>query len=167
MMTGTKTGTGPLPLLHPVRLAATFFWTGHASFAPGTWGSLAALPFAWLFLWAGGWKFLLVAAIIATLVGFWSAGRYAESVGYQDPGSVVIDEVAGQWIALLPAALDPISFAAGFVAFRLLDITKPFPAGWADKNLTGSAGIMLDDLFAGIYAALIVLAVQHFLLPGA
>lgn len=157
------TVAGPLPLFHPVRLAATFFWSGHAPFAPGTWGSLAALPFAWLFLWLGGWQLLLLAAVIATFVGFWSAGRYAESLGYEDPGSVVIDEVAGQWIALLPAALDPVSFAIGFAAFRILDITKPFPAGWADKKLTGSPGIMLDDLFAGIYAALVVLAAQHFL----
>ena len=154
---------GPLPLFHPVRLAATFFWSGHAPFAPGTWGSLAALPFAWLFLWLGGWKLLLVAAIIATLIGFWSAGRYADTLGLKDPSSVVIDEVAGQWITLLPAALDPVSFAIGFIAFRFLDITKPFPAGWADRNLTGAPGIMLDDLCAGIYAGLVLFAVQHYL----
>ncbi|MEO9899723.1 phosphatidylglycerophosphatase A [Nisaea sp.] len=159
--------TRPLPLCHPVRVAATFFWSGQAPFAPGTSGSLAALPFAWLFLWLGGWQLLLAAAVVVTLVGFWSAGRYAESLGYEDPGSVVIDEVAGQWIALLPAALDPVSFAIGFAAFRILDITKPFPASWADKKLTGALGIMLDDIFAGIYAALIVLAAQYFLLSGA
>ncbi|WP_420404953.1 phosphatidylglycerophosphatase A [Nisaea sp.] len=154
--------TAPLPLFHPARIAATFFWVGHAPKAPGTWGSLAAVPFAWLLLSLGGWKLLAAGVVLATIVGFWSSGRYAEALGGKDPGEVVIDEVAGQWIALLPAALDPVSFAVGFVAFRVFDITKPFPASWADTKLDGSAGIMVDDLFAGIYAALVLLAYQHF-----
>ena len=87
----------------------------------------------------------------------------ADTLGLKDPSSVVIDEVAGQWITLLPAALDPVSFAIGFIAFRFLDITKPFPAGWADRNLTGAPGIMLDDLCAGIYAGLVLFAIQHYL----
>jgi len=155
--------TAPLPLFHPARVAATFFWVGHAPRAPGTWGSLAAMPFAWLLLSHGGWQVLAVAAVLVTLVGFWASGLYAQALGSKDPGEVVIDEVAGQWIALLPAALDPVSFAVGFAAFRLFDITKPFPAGWADRKLEGAAGIMIDDLFAGLYAALVVLAYQHFL----
>jgi phosphatidylglycerophosphatase A len=154
--------SAPLPLFHPARIAATFFWVGHAPKAPGTWGSLAAIPFAWLMLSFGGWQLLAIAAVVATLIGFWASGLYSRALGWKDPGEVVIDEVAGQWIALLPAALDPVSFAVGFAAFRVLDITKPFPAGWADSNLDGAAGIMIDDLFAGIYAALVVLAYQHF-----
>lgn len=152
----------PLPLFHPARVAATFFWVGHARFAPGTWGSLVAVPFAWLILMTGGWKLLVAAILVVTAIGFWASGRYALALGWKDPGEVVIDEVAGQWIALLPAALDPVSFLVGFLAFRLLDITKPFPASWADTKLNGAAGIMIDDLFAGIYAALVVAAYQYF-----
>lgn len=154
--------SAPLPLLHPARIAATFFWVGHAPVAPGTWGSLAAVPCAWAMLALGGWKLLAVGALIATLIGFWSSGHYSRALGWKDPGEVVIDEVAGQWIALLPAALHPVSFAIGFVAFRIFDITKPFPAGWADSKLEGAAGIMVDDLFAGAYAALAVIAYQQF-----
>lgn len=154
--------TAPLPLFHPARIAATFFWVGHAPKAPGTWGSLAAVPLAWLMLLYGGWHVLAVAVVLVTLVGFWASGLYSRALGWKDPGEVVIDEVAGQWIALLPAALDPVSFTVGFVAFRVIDITKPFPAGWADTNLDGAMGIMTDDLIAGIYAALVVLAYQHF-----
>lgn len=152
----------PLPLFHPARIAATFFWVGHAPKAPGTWGSLAAVPLAWLMLLYGGWHVLAVAVVLVTLVGFWASGLYSRALGWKDPGEVVIDEVAGQWIALLPAALDPVSFTVGFVAFRVIDISKPFPAGWADTNLDGAMGIMTDDLIAGIYAALVVLAYQHF-----
>lgn len=152
-----------LPLFHPVRLAATFFWSGHLPFAPGTWGSVAALPFAWLFLAYGGWPLLLAAVAGATAVGFWSAGRYADAIGREDPGAVVIDEVAGQWIALLPATLDPVSFAIGFAAFRVFDILKPWPASWADRELSGSPGIMIDDLFAGCYAAITVLLLGYVL----
>lgn len=154
--------SAPLPLFHPARMAATFFWVGHARFAPGTWGSLAALPFAWGLLTVGGWPALLAASLLATAIGFWASGQYALALGWKDPGEVVIDEVAGQWLALLPAALEPMSFVVGFVAFRIFDILKPFPASWADSKLDGAAGIMIDDLFAGIYAALTLAAYHHF-----
>jgi phosphatidylglycerophosphatase A len=141
---------------------ATWFGVGLIPIASGTWGSLAALPFAWVLLDFGGWQWLLGAGVIATLVGIWATGRYAEDRDLKDPSPCVIDEVAGQWITLVPAALDPVHFAIGFFAFRLFDIWKPWPARWADRDLDGGVGIMLDDVFAGIYAAGVLVLARYF-----
>ena len=70
----------------------------------------------------------------------------------------VIDEVAGQWLTLAPFAPDPVTYLVGFVLFRAADIVKPWPANWADRELDGGLGVMLDDIFAGIYAGLALFA---------
>ncbi|PIW31259.1 MAG: phosphatidylglycerophosphatase A, partial [Rhodospirillales bacterium CG15_BIG_FIL_POST_REV_8_21_14_020_66_15] len=85
----------------------------------------------------------------------------------KDPSFVVIDEVAGQWLALLPAGPDPVLFAAGFLAFRLFDIWKPWPASWADRRVGGAWGVMLDDLIAGGYAAALVYGIGYVMSRGA
>ena len=148
---------------HPAHLVATWGGAGLMQPAPGTWGSLAALPFAWGLLWAGGWPSLLLGAGLATLAGFWAARIYVDRVGGEDPAAVVIDEVAGQWLTLLPATLDARLFVIGFVLFRLFDITKPWPASWADRRLPGAAGIMLDDLIAGLYGAIALALIAPYL----
>jgi len=154
--------TFPLPTMTPsaegapwaARLVATWFGSGLAPRAPGTMGSLAALPFAWAILaWGGGWPSLAVAVLAVTLAGLWATAVVLRASGIKDPSFVVVDEVAGQWIALLPAGLDPLLFAAGFVLFRLFDIWKPWPVGWADRDLPGAFGVMADDLLAGALAA--------------
>ena len=137
-------------------LLATWFLVGRAGIAPGTWGSLAALPFGWAILALGNPAILASAAAGLLVVGIWASERYATEIAAKDPGSVVVDEVVGQWIALLPATLSPDQFLVAFVAFRVMDIAKPWPAGWMDRRLSGGLGIMLDDVFAGIYAAAIV-----------
>ncbi|MQX37553.1 phosphatidylglycerophosphatase A family protein [Roseospira navarrensis] len=137
---------------------AVWFGSGLSPWAPGTAGSLAALPFAWGFAWAGGPWGLLAAALVVFAVGLWASTVYARSVGRDDPGEVVIDEVAGQWLALVPAGLDPVLFGVGFVAFRVFDIAKPWPVGWLDRMVPGGLGIMADDMAAGVYAAVVVLA---------
>ncbi len=86
------------------------------------------------------------------LAGVWAAGVYIRLSGAPDPRPVVVDEVAGQWLALLPAALDPLHFAIGFLLFRLFDIAKLWPVSWADRSLHGGLGVMLDDILAGAYA---------------
>ena len=147
-----------LPFFHPVTLIATWFGSGLIKGIPGTWGSLAALPFAAVIAWLGGFWALLAAAVIAFLVGIWASERYAEASRQSDPGPVVIDEVAGQWLSILPAAALPAPllwhYALAFVLFRAADIGKPWPAGWIDRHLRGGWGIMLDDIAAGLYAAL-------------
>ena len=147
-----------LPFWHPAFLIATWFGSGLLPKIPGTWGSAAALPFAWGIMWFGGPQVLLVCAIVAFLVGIWAAGMYSKHSGIKDAGPIVIDEVAGQWLTLIPAGLDPVLFLVGFFLFRAADILKPWPANWADRELSGGLGVMLDDVFAGIYAAIGLLA---------
>ena len=151
-----------LPVWHPAFLIATWFGSGLLPRIPGTWGSAAALPFAWAIMWAGGPWALLVGAVLAFAVGVWAAGMYSKHSGIKDAGPIVIDEVAGQWLTLIPASLDPVLFIIGFFLFRVADILKPWPANWADRVLDGGLGVMLDDIFAGIYAGLGLYAVVWF-----
>ncbi|MEO5335673.1 MAG: phosphatidylglycerophosphatase A [Magnetospirillum sp. WYHS-4] len=136
----------------PATLLATWFGVGRLPGAPGTWGSLASLPLAWsLAAWAGPWG---LAAGVATVfvAGIWAAGAYMRATGTDDPGAVVIDEVAGQGLALLAVAPDPLLYLIGFALFRLFDILKPWPVSWADREVGGGLGVMLDDMLAGLYA---------------
>jgi len=148
-------------------LVATMFGAGRAPIAPGTVGTLAAVPLAVLAeRYLPEWGFLLAAAGVA-LLGVWASGVTARVMAVQDPGEVVIDEVAGYFVTLLflPASLwtRPWTvFVAGFVLFRAMDVIKPQPARWAE-GLPAGWGIMTDDLIAGVYAnlALRVLGALH------
>ena len=141
---------------HPVSLIATWFGSGLLPGAPGTWGSIAALPFAWMIaMLAGPWG-LFCGVIAAFAIGIWAAGRYTQAAGLKDCQNVVIDEVAGQWLALLFVPLDPLAYFAAFILFRICDIYKPWPANWADRTMSGGLGIMLDDIIAGAYALMLV-----------
>jgi phosphatidylglycerophosphatase A len=124
---------------------------------PGTWGSLVALPCAWAIRALWGSAGLAVAVAFTVAVGCWAAAKVAKASAAADPGMIVIDEVAGQWLALLPASPDPLSYALGFLLFRIFDIWKPWPVRWADRHVGGGLGIMLDDLLAALYAALALL----------
>ena len=151
----------PLPFWHPATLLATWFGAGKLPVAPGSWGSLAALPFAWGLAWFGGPFTLAAGAMVMLGAGIWASNRVVAASGAKDPGEIVIDEVAGQWLALAAAPLDPLVYGAGFVLFRIFDIFKPWPASWIDRNMDGGAGIMLDDIIAGAYAG----AALYFLVP--
>jgi phosphatidylglycerophosphatase A len=148
-----------LPPWHPARLLATGFGIGLLPLAPGSWASLAALPCAWPIRDRYGMAGLAVAAAILFALGCWAAGAVARASAEHDPGIIVVDEIVGQWLALLPAPLDPWLYGLGFVLFRLFDIWKPWPVSWADKHVPGGFGIMLDDVLAAVYAALILIAI--------
>jgi phosphatidylglycerophosphatase A len=135
------------------KIVATWFGAGLLPKAPGTWGSLAALPLAWILAQWGGTPALAAATVAVTLLGWWASEVYVRQTGINDPSEVVIDEVAGQWLTLLVVPPDPLLYAAGFAFFRLFDIRKPWPVSWADRCLPGGLGVMVDDLFAGLYAA--------------
>jgi len=147
-----RVGRAAMDLRDPAVLVATGLGVGLLPAAPGTWGSLAALPVAWVLqAWVGPWG--LAGAIVAVFaLGLWSVGRVAGGAAGDDPAPVVIDEVAGQWLTLLFAPLDPALYLGGFLLFRLADILKPWPVGWADRAVPGALGVMLDDLLAGLYA---------------
>ncbi|HEX9489214.1 MAG TPA: phosphatidylglycerophosphatase A [Stellaceae bacterium] len=146
-------GEGRLPFRHPAALLATWFGAGLLPGAPGSWGSLAALPFAWAIATLFGPAALLVAAAVLFVVGWWAAEQVGRASGVADEGSIVIDEVAGQWLTLAVAPPSAEAYVLGFVLFRLFDITKPWPARAAERNLPGGLGVMADDIVAGVYAA--------------
>ncbi|SFE77171.1 phosphatidylglycerophosphatase A family protein [Roseivivax sediminis] len=154
------------------RAIATLFGVGLMRPGPGTWGSLAALPLFWVLHALGGIILALVATLAVIAAG--TAAIRAATAGSEDkdPGEIVIDEVAGQWIALLPVsygaafagvpvlALWP-GWVAAFALFRLFDIWKPWLVGRADRR--GDVwGVMMDDVVAGVFAALGVVVLGAF-----
>ena len=144
---------------HPAMLIATWFGSGLSRVAPGTCGSLAALPFAWFMATVWGAPILILAAGTMFCIGCVACKRVLRVLGEKDPQIIVVDEVAGQWLALSAAPLDPLYYGLGFVLFRAADIWKIWPASWVDRSLSGSLGVMLDDAISGIYAAIAVFVV--------
>lgn len=158
------------------RLLAIWFGVGLLRPAPGTWGSLVAVLLGWTIDCYLGFPALVAATVLVTLLGFWAVGVELRDRPGDDPGEFVIDEVAGQWIALLlPAAAFwargwddwlpwPAPLAA-FLFFRLFDIRKPWLVGRADRR-GDAAGVILDDLWAGLFAGIAtLLAAAAYHLP--
>jgi phosphatidylglycerophosphatase A len=141
---------------------ATWFGCGRIPLAPGTAGTLAALPLYWALRGLGGYG-VLAGAIVITALGIWSSGHVARSRGEKDPQIVVIDEVAGMLVTLIPGADDWITVLAGFVAFRMFDQWKPWPASLFEARLPQGWGIVLDDVAAGAWAAIFLLALRNWL----
>ena len=151
----------PLPpgcrFWQPTTLLATMGGIGLIRVASGTWASLAALPLAWL-LWLGGGEAAVAAGGIGFgLVGVWAAAQVCRG-GEPDSSAIVIDEVAGQLLAVAPIAGLPWAYPLAFALFRLLDIAKPWPISWLDRELAGGWGVMLDDIAAGVVAAAVCVA---------
>lgn len=149
------------------RLIAIFFGAGLLRPAPGTWGTAAALPVGWVIHGLFGFPGLVIATILAFALGWWATAVETQGKADHDPSEIVIDEVVGLWIALMPlsaglshAGADPWLFPwpgwlGAFVLFRLFDIWKPWLVGRADRR--GDAlGVMLDDVMAGAFAAIIL-----------
>ncbi len=149
------------------RIIGTVGGVGLLRPAPGTWGSAAALPLAWLLHQIGGFPLLATGVIVTFAAGWWATAIMVDGQADKDPGEIVIDELVGQWIAILPlsfpawrmgieiTALWP-GWVAAFVLFRAFDILKPGPVGAADRR-GGPLGVMLDDVIAGVFAAIGVL----------
>ena len=127
--------------------------------APGTVGSLAALPPAFALAYFGGFWAVAAAAILLYFVGVWATAGVIKSTGLKDPQIVVIDEVVGILIAILPVAAANGAiwmYGAAFLLFRLFDSAKPWPVSYFDKRVPGAHGVMLDDVAAGIMAAAVL-----------
>ncbi|MCI4660287.1 MAG: phosphatidylglycerophosphatase A [Neomegalonema sp.] len=147
------------------RLLATLFGSGDLPLAPGTWGSLVALLCAAILYAITGALPSVVLLSLASVIIWRSAVLYAraratKAPSEKDPSEIVADEAIGQWITLLPVFVSDAPapyWLAAFIAFRLLDITKPWPISWADQQ-EGAHWIMIDDVLAGILAALILTA---------
>lgn len=134
---------------------ATACGAGYVPGAPGTAGSLLGALAAWGLHWAGGWPALAVAVALLLPISVWAADQAEQHYGQHDSCHIVIDEVVGQMIALLPTPCDPATVLFGFGFFRLFDSLKPFPARWIDRHVGGGRGVVLDDVAAGVQAALV------------
>ena len=139
------------------------FGSGLSPKAPGTVGTIAAIPLWLLLAQLPQIPYILVVAA-AALIGISICGVVADRLGVHDHGGIVWDEFVGLWIAM--AFLPPtyVSLALGFVLFRLFDIIKPWPISWLDKHVGGGLGIMIDDVVAGLAAGVCGLVIQMLLL---
>jgi phosphatidylglycerophosphatase A len=138
------------------RILATWFGLGLLPKAPGTWGSLAALPLGYAVIaWANLELFCIITALMF-VIGIWASSITSNEIGATDPSEIVIDEVVGQWIVLIIIPHNIILYFFAFILFRFFDIVKPWPISWADKKIKGGWGIMIDDVLAAIFAGIIL-----------
>lgn len=151
--------TDRIRLTNPWHLLATGFGSGLSPVIPGTMGTLAAIPFYLLLAQLPFWGYLLL-TLLACIIGVKICQVTSDDMQVHDHGSIVWDEFAGFWITMgiVPlfglAVFDWRLVISGFVLFRLFDMVKPWPIGWLDKQVAGGLGIMLDDIVAGVMAAL-------------
>ena len=158
----TPSSSANVLLRHPLGWIASGFGSGFSPRAPGTVGSAAALlPWWWLRMLL--LPYYALAIVLAFAIGVWASAWVVRRSGVQDPQVVVWDEFVGVWIALAAAPAGWIWMLAGIALFRLFDIWKPWPVSWADARIGGGLGVMLDDVFAGIYALIAMQVAAHFL----
>ncbi len=134
--------------------------SGYLRPASGTWGTLVALPFAFLLHFYGGIWALFIAAGILYLLAVPCIRSYERATGSHDSSRIVIDEVVGILIALCAAYLTWIDYIAAFFLFRAFDAIKPGPIGWVDQRIPGAHGVLLDDVVAGIFTALCLIFIH-------
>lgn len=147
---------------HPVHLLAYGFGAGLIPKAPGTMGTLAAIPLYILLSLLDPWLYG-AATLAAFVAGVFICGYTARRLGIEDPKSVVWDEVVGFLISMAFVPYSLVWIAAGFVLFRLLDILKPWPIRWLDRHVKGGLGIMLDDAAAGLAVCVILNLTAHLI----
>jgi phosphatidylglycerophosphatase A len=153
-------GLNKIVLTTPVHFLAFGFGSGLSPFAPGTLGTLMAVP-----LYLAMSKLPLTAYLLITLVvcivGVWICGRSSEKLGVHDHSGIVWDEFAGYFITMILAPPSWLWIVIGFVLFRLFDIWKPWPISFLDKKVDGGLGIMIDDVVAGIFAMICLQALSY------
>jgi phosphatidylglycerophosphatase A len=155
-----KWSAPPAILREPVHLFAFGFGAGLAPRAPGTFGTLIAVPIV-LAVSHFGWTVHMTFTLIACLAGIYICGESAKRLGVHDHAGIVWDEIAGFSVTMLAVPVTGWSLIAGFALFRFFDIVKPSPIREADHSLRGGLGIMLDDIIAGIFAGAILFAMQR------
>lgn len=148
-------------------LLTTWFGSGLIKPAPGTWGSLAALPPAAAIYWLLGPSSGAFVLFLLAIILFFASIKPIENVMAQtdtnDPGFIVSDEVVGVWITLLAAGTHPLMWLAALCFFRLFDIWKPWPIRWIDRHVKGAYGVMIDDVIAGIFAMAALMILRVFI----
>ncbi|CAI8398012.1 MAG: Phosphatidylglycerophosphatase A [Oceanospirillaceae bacterium UBA2001] len=147
---------------NPIHLLAFGFGSGAAPKAPGTWGTLAAVLIYWPLSQLSPDHYLLM-LLVTSVMGIYICGQTARDLGVHDHGSIVWDEFVGFWITMFAAPVGWVWVVVGFVLFRFFDIIKPWPISWIDKKITGGFGIMLDDVIAGVMAAVVLQGIAWWL----
>lgn len=147
---------------NPVHFLAFGFGSGVVPVAPGTWGTVVAIPFYLVMQQTLAWPYYLAVLALLTVFGFWLCHVTAKAFGIHDHPGIVWDEICGYLLAMFLAPAGWQWIAIGFLLFRLFDIWKPFPIRWLDQKVRGGVGIMLDDLVAGLYAWLVIQALVRF-----
>jgi phosphatidylglycerophosphatase A len=146
-------------LRSPTLLLAFGFGSGLASKAPGTMGTIAAIPLWWLLAQLPLASYLMI-VLVSAIIGIYICGAAAKTLGVHDHGGIVWDEFVGFWIAMAALPVTWTSLILGFVLFRFFDIVKPWPISWLDKKVAGGFGIMIDDVAAGIASALVLILLK-------
>jgi phosphatidylglycerophosphatase A len=149
-------------LRDPIHFLALGFGSGLSPWAPGTAGTLVAVPLI-MFIGLFGWYAHLIVAVVICVVGIFICGRSAAKLGVHDHPAIVWDEIGGFAITMLAVPLTWYWLVAGFTLFRFFDIVKPWPIREADHRLHGGLGIMLDDMMAGAIAGLLLYAFDRML----
>jgi phosphatidylglycerophosphatase A len=139
-------------LVNPVQLLAFGFGSGLSKKAPGTMGTLLAIPFYYCLIQFYA-DFYLPVLLLVVISGIWICGKAAEDIGVHDHGGIVWDEIAGYLLTMYWVGFSWQNVLIGFVLFRIFDIAKPWPINWLDKKVKGGFGIMVDDLLAGLMSA--------------
>ena len=136
---------------NPVHFLAFGLGSGASPWAPGTVGTLAAIPLYFLLATLPLWAYVLV-VVLAFILGCWLCEKTSEDLGVHDHSGIVWDEFVGYWLTMLALPVSLGWALAGFVLFRFFDIIKPWPIRWADRRVDGGFGIMIDDVLAAVYA---------------
>ncbi len=142
-------------LKNPLHFISIGFGSGLMPKAPGTFGTLAAIPLYFLMNDLSLWWYLSI-TILITFAGVYLCAYTSEALGVHDHGGIVIDEIAGYLITMIAVPFDWLWVVVGFLLFRLFDVFKPWPISWIDKNIHGGLGIMLDDVLAGLFSLIIL-----------
>jgi phosphatidylglycerophosphatase A len=150
-------------LSNPNHLFAFGFGSGLAPKAPGTFGTLAAVPIFWL-IQDLSWPLYLSWLVITFALGVYWCERSSKALGVHDHGGIVWDEFVGYWITMFMAPKGILWMLVGFVLFRLFDIVKPWPIRWLDRHVEGGFGIMVDDVLAGVFACVVLQLLAYYFL---
>lgn len=156
LMSNNKSQSVQLNIKSPVQFFALGFGSGLAKKAPGTFGTLAAVPLFYVASLYLSLTYLVVLTCLISVVGVYICDKAAKEIGVDDHPAIVWDEFAGFFITMLASPVSWLSLLVGFLLFRIFDIVKPWPISIADKKLHGGVGIMLDDILAGLVALVIM-----------
>lgn len=157
-----KDRTKKVALTTPTGFLAFGFGSGLAPKAPGTFGTLAAIPL-YLLMVGLNWQIYLLIIVISFLLGIYLCEQASQNLGVHDHGGIVWDEFVGLWITFFLIPFEWHWLILGFLLFRFFDIIKPFPIKWLDKKVKGGFGIMIDDVIAGFFAwTVLMLIVRYF-----